>query len=98
MNILHKLTTFAVGIDPGANNIPTPKASDILNGVLSTVYWAAGLMAVVMIIIGGLMYILSDGNAQKITRSKDIILYGVVGLAIVLVAFVITQFVIGWFV
>lgn len=89
---------LAVGIDAEANNIPKISAAGVLDGVLDTVYWAAGLMAVVMIIIGGLMYILSDGNAQKITRAKDIILYGVVGLVIVLVAFVITNFVIGWFV
>ena len=94
---MNYLDLLAVGISAKDHNIPTISAGGIVEGLLTTVYWAAGIAAVVAIMIGGLMYTLSDGNAQKITRSKDIILYGVVGLAIVLVAFIITNFVVGWF-
>lgn len=91
------LTNLAVSIDASDSKIPDLKAEAVVTGLLNTVYWATGIMAVVMLIIGGIFYITSDGNAQKITRAKDIIMYAIIGLVVVLAAFVITNFVIGWF-
>ncbi len=91
-------TTLAIGIsESDAPSVPRIEAGGVITGLLNTVYWATGVVAVFALILGGLFYILADGNAQKITRAKDIILYAVVGLAFVLVAFIITNFVVGWF-
>lgn len=96
MNTL--ITLLAIGISGSdAPGVPRVGAEGVITGLLTTVYWAAGVLAVVAILLGGLFYILSDGNPQKITRSKDIIMYGVIGLAIALMAFVITNFIVGWF-
>lgn len=91
------LQLFAIGISAKDNGVADIKAEVLIPNILGVVYWAAGVTAVVAIILGGLFYILADGNAQKITRAKDIILYGVVGLVVVLLAFVVTNFVVGWF-
>ena len=54
-------------------------------------------MAVLVIIFAGYMYVTSGGDPAAVTKAKNAILYSVVGLVIVALAFVITQFVIGSF-
>lgn len=92
------LHTFAakipIGGDDGVKNIPTPKANDVLTGVLTTVYFVAGVTAVIAIIIGGIMYATSQGDSSKVQQAKNMILYAVIGLVFVIMAFLITQFVI----
>lgn len=94
MNIL---TYLAAKVDPGTVGIPTVSADNVLLGVLNTVYFVAGIVGVIAIIVSGIFYTISQGDASKIQRAKDGILYSVVGLVIVMMAFVITNFIIGRF-
>ena len=55
------------------------------------------LNAVIVIIIGGFMYITSAGNTDRIKTAKNAILYSVIGLVVVITAFIITRYVIGVF-
>lgn len=52
-----------------------------------------GLVAVIVIIIGGVTYVTSQGEAAKVTKAKNTIIYGVVGLVVSLLAFAIVNFV-----
>ena len=63
---------------------------NIINGVIA----ALGLVAVVIIIIGGVQYMTSSGDAGKVKKAKDTILYGIIGLVICILAFAIVNFVI----
>lgn len=63
----------------------------IINGALGVI----GIVAVVIIIFGGVQYTTSAGDAAKVTKAKNTILYGVVGLVIALLAFAIVNFVIA---
>ena len=94
------LTTFAeaVKINPDdVPNIPTVNASELIPTILSTVYWVAGVAAVIVIVVAGIFYSISQGDAAKIKRAKEAILYALVGLVVVMVAFVITNFIAGRF-
>jgi hypothetical protein len=91
------LTTLAATIDAGSNNIPEIAAKDLIPGILTTVYWAAGVSAVIVIVVAGIFYAISQGDATKIKRAKEAILYALVGLVVVMVAFVITNFIAGRF-
>jgi len=96
MSILHflaaaKITTGTGGI----TNLPTQSADSFIQGVLGLTYWVGGVVAVIVIIIAGYSYVTSAGDAAAITKAKNTILYGVIGLAVILLAFVITQIVIG---
>lgn len=53
----------------------------------------AGIAAVIMIIVGGLRYVTSAGNADAAKNAKNTILYAVVGLIIVALAQLIVHFV-----
>ena len=65
-----------------------------IKAILNAVYFWAGGIAVIIIIVAGFMYVLSANNAQQISRAKNAILSAVIGLIIILVAFGITNIVI----
>jgi hypothetical protein len=51
------------------------------------------VVAVIMIIVGGLKYITSGGDSGNITSAKNTILYAIVGLIVVALAQIIVRFV-----
>jgi hypothetical protein len=54
----------------------------------------AGLMAVIMIMMGGFSYITSGGSSEKLTTARNRIIYSVVGLLVVVLAWTIINFII----
>ena len=95
---MKELFYFAVTkIDRAEAGVPKIEASSAIAGILTTVYFVAGIIAVIVIIVSGFFHVTSQGDANKIKRAKDGILYSVVGLVIVMVAFIITNFIIGRF-
>lgn len=82
--------------DIGAGGTVT-NANVFLPNLLSTVYMWAGIVAVLVIVVAGFFYVTSQGDAAQTKRAKDAILGAVIGLIVVIMAFVITQFVIGRF-
>lgn len=67
----------------------------VLNVVINVVLGVVGFVAVAMIIMGGISYTTSQGDAAKTTKARNTILYGVVGLVIALLAFAIVNFVLS---
>ncbi len=53
-----------------------------------------GLLAVIMVIFGGVTYVISAGQDEKLQNAKNIIMYSLIGIVIVLLSFVIVNFVI----
>lgn len=78
-------------------NIVKVSADQLLNNALNTVYLVGGMLAVIVIIVAGYFYVTSSGNATTVEKAKNAILYSVIGLVIILLAFVVTWFVIGRF-
>lgn len=54
-----------------------------------------GVVAAIFIVYGGIAYITSNGDANKVQKAKNILLYAVIGLAIVGLAKIITSFAFG---
>lgn len=71
----------------GLNN---KSGDNILVGILNTVYSVASVVAVIVIIAAGLIYITSDGDPQKTERARKAIIYASAGLVIIGSAFIIT--------
>ncbi len=68
------------------------------NGVISTVVniltLVIGAAAVVMIIVAGIQYMLSNGDATKISNAKNTIIYAVIGLVVAVIARTLVVFII----
>lgn len=91
------LMTFAQQIDADKVGVPTIDDSVLLRDILNLTYYVAGAIAVIVIISAGIFYVISSGDPGRVTKAKNLLLYSVVGLIIVMSAFVITNFVIGRF-
>lgn len=65
--------------------------------IVNTLLVLLGMVAVVMIVVGGFRYTLSRGEASEIKTAKDIILYAIIGLIVAIMAYAIVNFVLGWF-
>jgi hypothetical protein len=68
------------------------------NGVMGKVTRAvslfAGVVAVIIVITGGFMYVLSNGDSGKVATAKNTIIYAAVGLVVIAVGQSIIIFVI----
>ena len=96
INILADVNTYI----PGAKPAGTPDdLMPVVNTIINIVIGLVGLVAVAMIIYGGLRYTTSAGDSKKVTDAKNTILYGIIGLIVAVLAFAIVNFVIqglGW--
>jgi len=103
MKILVKI--LAIGqalLLPGAalaQKIPTPPPvrlfggtlADVLTNVSNGILGIAGVIAVVVLIVGGFQYASAAGNEDQIANAKKTITYAVIGLVIVALALVIVN-------
>ena len=88
------ITKFAIGTaltDVAEDNT----LEEDVKTILSTIIGVLGFVCVVVMIIGGVNYMTSSGDAGKVKKAKDTILYGLIGLIVCVLAFALVQFVIG---
>lgn len=77
-------------VGPNDNNTLVDSVQGIINAIIAVL----GIVAVLVIILGGVQYMTSSGDSAKVKKAKDTILYGVIGLVICVLAFAIVNFVI----
>jgi hypothetical protein len=64
----------------------------VIKLVIQIISAIVGVAAVIMVIIGGMKYVTSGGDASKIASAKNTIVYAIVGLIIVALAQAIVRF------
>ncbi len=80
----------------GINVDPLPKVTDnLIPNIMQIVFGLLGAIAVIMIILAGFQYVLSQGSPEKIAKAKDTILYAVIGLVVCVSGVTIVRFVTG---
>lgn len=62
--------------------------------ITNTVLYIVGIIAVIMLIIGGIRYVISGGDSKKVTDAKNTVLYAIIGLVICFFSYAIVNFVI----
>ena len=67
----------------------------VFKQITNTILYIVGIIAVIMLIIGGIRYVISGGDAKKVTDAKNTVLYAIIGLVICFLAFAIVNFVIS---
>ena len=70
-----------------------------LRGMIGSIIQVAlgflGVVALVVVLIGGFQYMIAGGNEEKAKKARGWIISGVIGLAIIISAYAITTFVIN---
>lgn len=67
----------------------------VFTQISNTILYVVGVISVIMLVWGGLRYILSGGDNKKVTDAKNTILYAIIGLIIAVLAFAIVNFVLN---
>lgn len=65
--------------------------------IVNVLLFIIGAVAVIMIVVGGIRYVVSNGDSSQITSAKNTILYAVIGLVVAILAYAIVNFVINQF-
>ena len=95
---------FSGGVQGGADSARGEDQTTELFGqtgifrtITNVLLFVLGAISVIMIIIGGLRYVVSGGNATAVTAAKNTILYAIVGVVVALLAYAIINFVLNSF-
>ncbi len=70
-------------------NFIQTKTGQIIGTALSFV----GILFLILVIYAGIMWMTAQGNEQKVTKAKDLLINSIIGLIIVFAAYAITAFV-----
>jgi Ni,Fe-hydrogenase I cytochrome b subunit len=93
------LALFAKALIDSADDIgfngPTTASNSTITNVLYPIYFWAGAIAVIIIIVAGFFFVTSHGDPSLVTRAKNAIIGAVIGLVVIFLAFGITAIVIG---
>ena len=68
-------------------------AEDLVKNIINILLTVASVVAVIMIIVGGIRYATSNGDSNQVTAAKNTIMYAVIGLVIAIFAYAIVNFV-----
>jgi len=79
-------------VDPD-KDVGGPGLTETVTNIINTVIFGVGIIAVIMVILGGIQYSTSQGDPGKTKKAKDTIMYGVIGLLVAILAFTIVNFV-----
>ena len=83
-NPLTGKTTF----DEKTEGIPT-----LLGRVINAILGIVGSLALVMFIYGGIIWMTSSGNAEQVTKGKNIVIWATIGLVVIFSAYALVNFV-----
>lgn len=79
----------AAGCKLDDNSTVLPVVTNIIASVLAMF----GVIAVIVLIYGGISYVISTGEATKVNKAKHIIMYALIGLVVSMLAYTIVTFV-----
>lgn len=92
-------SNFNISTDSAGSTCPTDSSTGGINGLLrkavNVISAVVGVIAVIMIIVGGFKYITSGGDSNNVSGAKNTIIYAIIGLIIVALAQVIVHFVLN---
>ena len=84
-----------VRIANGCDNNTKDQLPTVIQKILNSIILVTGTIAVIFIIIGGIHFMTSSGDAAKVKKAKDTILYACIGLIICALSFAIVNWAVG---
>lgn len=99
--------TVAAGVCSGAQDLQFGKSTGCANttsendfntlvtNIINIFSVIVGIIAVLMIVVGGFRYITSGGDSTKVTAAKNTIMYALIGLVVVALSQLIVKFVLA---
>lgn len=89
------ITPTTLGIEYGTvTGLGTRDVRETVAAIINVALGLLGIVAVVIIVAGGFMWMTAAGNEEKVDTARKMIFQGIIGLAIILSAYAIARFVI----
>lgn len=86
---------LSTGANKTRNAVGNRSVDGLVSMVVNVLLYVVGAVAVIMIIVGGIMYVVSSGDAGKAKTAKNTILYAVVGVVVAAFSWAIVNFVLN---
>ncbi len=98
------LLTAGVTLAANANNVTIPRlnfqpnynsgaAATLVESIFNWFFVIAGILCIAIIIWAGITYATAGGDEEKVEKAKKRLIYGIIGVAVIIAAFAITQFI-----
>jgi cytochrome bd-type quinol oxidase subunit 2 len=95
--------TAAKGDDPAKCEVPgegdiwgkdgSANLNNTITQVINTMLFIVGILSVIMIIWGGISFVISRGDPDKTKNARNTIVYAVVGLVVAIIAYALVNWV-----
>ena len=66
----------------------------IFQTIVNVILFIVGAVAVIMIVVGGVRYTVSNGDSNAVQGAKNTIMYAIVGLVVAIIAYALVNFVV----
>jgi len=73
------------------------KAEGFVGTLVNVLLYILGAISVIVLIIGGILYVISGGNSSSVAKAKNTITYAIVGLIVSFLAYAIVNWVVDLF-
>lgn len=95
MQALLRLLATNTSLDLSGLPHPGAAGNNDIENILAIITTILGAIAVLFIVIGGLRYIVSQGDPQAVSKAKGTIVYALIGLVVAISARAIVAFTLG---
>ena len=91
----HALTIGEGASSAHDSQTPTSLTGDggVFKTIVNVLLYIIGAVSVIMLVLGGIRYTISQGDSSAVTSAKNTILYAVIGLVVAILAYAIVNFV-----
>lgn len=83
--------TSATNVIQLKNPLSANTPQELIGEVINTALGLVGSIALLMFVYGGLTWMTSAGNAEKVKKGRDIILWSAVGLVLIFASYALTR-------
>lgn len=85
--------TIQGGAESAKGNDQGNDLTAIFQTVVNIMLFLIGAVAVIMLVIGGIRYVVSGGNSEQVTGAKNTIMYAIIGIVVAFLAYAAVSFV-----
>lgn len=71
------------------------KVKSTIGNIVNLLLMAVGAISIIMIVVGGILFALSNGDSSRVTKARNTVLYAAIGLIVSLLASAIVNMAFG---
>lgn len=84
---------FLENVADSANIDTSRELPEIIGGFINVLLSILGIVAVVLVLWGGFLWMTAAGNPDQVDKAKKLLYSGIIGLVIIFAAFAIARFI-----